>query len=349
MKYIPIALLFLISSVLVAQPKPGTQLPAGQPGVDFNKKDVKGKRDGIWVQQWKDTRNLLYKGQYEHGKPVGSWQRFYPDGTLSATMNHVQDTTVIDAIFFHTDGITKASEGRFVQKRKDGNWRIWSETGSLMSEENYKDSLLEGACKYFFDSGQLLKLETYKLGRLEGPFSEYFENGKKKAEGTHTAGERDGAFKQWYPSGVVDCEGKYIKGLQDGTWRYYHTDGKLKISVLYKRGKETKRKYENGTFKEHYDTQIPKSEYSYENGMKNGPFMEWYDKGQFVQVPGSQEDQEQGIIYREKLEGTQLRIKGDYVDDKLEGEIIYYRENGSIEKVEEWSEGMLMNTRAVPK
>jgi len=52
--------------------------------------------------------------------------------------------------------------------------------------------------------------------------------------------------------------------------------------------------------------------------------MEWYDKGQFVQVPGSQEDQEQGIIYREKLEGTQLRIKGDYVDDKLEGEIVYY-------------------------
>ncbi len=349
MKYIQLAIWMLISSVLIAQPKPGVQFPVGQPGVDFNKKDAKGKRDGVWVQQWKDTRNLLYKGQYEHGKPVGTWQRFYSDGALSATMNHVQDTTIIDAVFFHPDGITKASEGRFVKKRKDGNWRIWNESGKMISDENYKDSLLNGTCKYFFDSGQLLKLETYSLGRLEGPFTEYYIDGKKRSEGTNLGGSRDGAFKQWHESGAKDCEGKYIKGLEDGTWYYYYPDGRLKISVLYKLGKETKRKYENGTFKEYYDTQIPKSEYSYDNGLKNGPFTEWYDKGQFIQVPGSKEDQEQGIVYREKLDGTQIRMKGDYIDDKLEGEVVFYRENGSIEKVEEWADGKLVNTRAVPK
>ena len=83
--------------------------------------------------------------------------------------------------------------------------------------------------------------------------------------------------------------------------------------------------------------------------MKNGPFTEWYDKGQYVQVPGSAEDKEMGIIYREKLEGTQVRMKGDYVDDKLEGEVVFYRENGNIEKVEEWVDGKLVNTRSVPK
>ena len=68
-----------------------------------------------------------------------------------------------------------------------------------------------------------------------------------------------------------------------------------------------------------------------------------------MQVPGTKEDQEQGIIYRQKLEGTQLRMKGDYVNDKLEGEVVFYRENGNIEKIEEWVDGKLVNTRAVPK
>jgi len=184
---------------------------------------------------------------------------------------------------------------------------------------------------------------------LEGPFTEYYENAKKKSEGSYTGGEKDGAYKQWFESGTIDCEGKYYKGLQDGMWYYNHTNGKPKISILYKRGTESKRKYENGTFKEYYESLLPKSEYSYENGMRSGPFTEWYDVGQFVQVQASEEDLKLGIIYREKLEGTQVKMKGDYVDDKLEGEVVYYRENGAIEKVEEWVEGKCIKTREVPK
>jgi antitoxin component YwqK of YwqJK toxin-antitoxin module len=132
-------------------------------------------------------------------------------------------------------------------------------------------------------------------------------------------------------------------------WYYYYSSGKPKISLFYKKGKETKRKYENGTFKEYYDSEIPKSEYSFENGMRNGPFTEWYDVGQYAQVPSTDEDREIGIVYREKLEGTQVKMKGDYVDDKLEGEVVYYRENGAIEKVEEWVDGKCIKTREVPK
>ena len=336
-------------ATLSAQPKLGTSFPAGQPGVDFNKKDAKGKRDGLWVQQWKDTRNLLYKGQYEHGKPVGMWERYYPDGALASTTNHVQDTTIIDAVFFYPNGINKASQGRFVKKKKEGNWKIWNESGAIISDENFRDSLLDGTCKYFFDNGQLLKIETFKAGELEGPFTEYYENSQKKSEGSHAGGEKDGAYKQWFESGTVDCEGKYYKGLQDGMWYYNHSNGKPKISILYKRGTESKRKYENGTFKEYYESLLPKSEYSYENGMRSGPFTEWYDVGQFVQVQASEEDLKLGIIYREKLEGTQVKMKGDYVDDRMEGEVVYYRENGAIEKVEEWVEGKCIKTREVPK
>jgi antitoxin component YwqK of YwqJK toxin-antitoxin module len=83
--------------------------------------------------------------------------------------------------------------------------------------------------------------------------------------------------------------------------------------------------------------------------LKNGPFTEWYDVGKYVQVPSTDEDREIGIVYREKLDGTQVKMKGDYVDDKLEGEVVYYRENGAIEKVEEWVDGKCIKTRAAAK
>jgi antitoxin component YwqK of YwqJK toxin-antitoxin module len=332
-----------------AQPKPGTIYPDGKPGVNYNLKDAKGKKHGLWVQQWKDTRNLLYRGQFEHGMPSGIWERYYPDGALSAKVTHVQDTTVIDMVMFHPDGKTVAASGKFNKKKKEGLWKVWHESGILVSEENYTDSLLNGVCRYFYTSGSLLKSEEFRLGVKNGPFSEYYENGKKRAEGTYLNDEKDGDYKAWFENGKPDCTGKYLKGLQQGAWYFYYEDGRPKITVVFAAGKEVKRRYENGTFKEYYDSGIPKSEYSYENSKKNGPFTEWYDVGKYVTVETSEEEKAQGIVYREKLAGTQIKFHGDYVDDKLEGEVIYYRENGNVEKVEEWSDGVLIKTRAAMK
>jgi antitoxin component YwqK of YwqJK toxin-antitoxin module len=338
-------ILVCLSQLLWSQPKPGTIYPEGKPGVNYNLLNAKGKRDGVWIQQWKDTRNLLYKGQYKNGVPVGTWERFYSDGTLMATTVHVQDTTIVDVTFYFQDGKSKMSEGRFVKKKKEGVWKLWDEYGAMLSEEMYHDSLLDGVCKYFYESNKPLKIEQFRNGKKSGPFVEYYENGKKRAEGTYVNDEKDGAYKAWFESGNLDCEGKYFAGLPDGSWYYNLPDGKPKVSVLFKKGKEIKRKYENGDIKEYYDSGIPKVEFTVENGLKQGPFTEWYDQGQYVQVPGTKEDQEAGIVYREKLEGLQIKFHGDYVDDKLEGEVIYYRSNGSVEKIEEWSDGKLMRTR----
>jgi uncharacterized protein len=344
-----ISLTVCMATVAHAQPKPGTIYPDGKPGVQFNVRDTKGKKHGLWVQQWQETRNLLYRGQFEHGVPSGIWERYYPDGALSAKVTHVQDTTITETVMFHPDGKTQAAQGRFVRKKKDGLWKVWNEAGTLISEENFSDSLLNGSCKYYFASGKLLKTEVFTKGVKNGPFEEYYENGKKKSEGVYRGDEKDGPYKSWFENGKLDCEGKYVKGFQQGAWYYFYEDGKPKITVVFNSGKETKRRYENGTFKEYYESGLPKSEYSYDNGKKDGPFTEWYDVGHFVAVETTEEERAQGIVYREALKGTQIKFHGDYVNDKLEGEVIYYRENGNVEKVEEWSDGVLMKTRAAMK
>ncbi len=339
-------LLFALLNAVSVFAQPGKGLPQGVPGKDYNVTDVKGKRQGLWVQQWKESKNLLYRGEYKDGLPIGEWHRYYSDGKLMAITNHVKDTVTMDVSFFHPDGKTKMSEGRFQHRKKEGNWKLWDINGTLLSDEMYKDSLLSGNCKYYSPNSNLLRDENYLKGIKEGAFTEYFDNGKMMKQGTYFKGRLNGPYKSWNSNGKVDCTGAYKNGGPDGDWMCNDFDGIPKVSIRYKNGKEIKRIHQNGTFKEYYEGgEIPKSEYTYDGGKKNGPFTEWYEKGRYENIPTSEEDKNIGIYIRQKLVGTQIKMQGHYIDNKLDGEIFYYRLNGSLEKMEEWKNGELVKTR----
>lgn len=344
---------FSISFSLFAQ-KPGWEWPQGEAGKDYNLTDAKGKRQGPWIRVYNSNpKALLYKGQFLNGEPTGTWEWYYPTGELMTLMNHIKGETVTDNKNFYDDGKTLMSEGRFElktiegkQKRcREGLWKLYSRSGIVLAEENYLDSLLHGACKYYYASGKAVSLHQYVKGIKNGPFIDYYENGKKEREGTYVADDFDGTYKSWNENGTLESEGSFIKGAKNGTWYFYNGNGELEVSILYDRGVEKKRKYNKGTFKEYYESGIPKSEYSYENGKKDGPFTEWFEIGQFVQVPSSKEDLELGITHREKLDGTQIKKQGDYVNDLLEGEVIYFTEKGQIEKIEVYVSGVLKETK----
>jgi antitoxin component YwqK of YwqJK toxin-antitoxin module len=334
--------------------KPGKVFPEGTAGVNYNLRDAKGKKHGQWIRVYKDQPSTLYyRGQFTSGIPIGKFEFYSTDGSLSSVVDHVKDSTINDVTFFYPDGSTVKSVGRYLGtlengkwvRRKDGNWKTYSSAGVLLSDENYTADVLEGSCKYYYPTGKMVALYSYKSGQRSGPFSTWYENGKKEKEGFYLRDDFDGAYKSWHENGAMESEGSYASGVKEGTWYFYSSSGEPEITILYKKGVEVKRKHENGTFTEYYDSGIPKSEYSYESGKRNGPFKEWYDQGQFVQVPGSKEDAEVGIMYREKLEGVQLRIEGDYLNDQLEGDVIYYTEKGTIEKIETWAEGKLISVK----
>lgn len=345
---------FLIFSFMLLAQKPGHVWPEGEAGKDYNMVDAKGKRQGPWIRVYgNNPKALLYKGQFKDGNPEGVWEWYYPTGEIMTVMTHVKGEEITDNINYYEDGITKMSEGRFVVKTvggkpkrcREGAWKLYSKTGSVLAEENYKDSILDGVCKYYYPSGKLVSIYPYTMGERNGPFVEYYENGKKMREGTYKAGSWDGPFVSFYENGMKEMEGKYVKGVLDGSWRHYTPKGLVEMQVLYDKGTVVKKKYENGTFEDHYDSGIPKSEYSYSDGELDGPFTEWYDQGSFIQVPTSKEDQEMGVMYREKLDGTQIKRQGDYSNGKLEGEVIYYTEKGLIEKIEVYEDGVLVKTK----
>lgn len=344
--YFVFTLLHFLSS---AQVKPGTLYPSGLPGLDYNIIDEKGKRHGVWVQQWKDTRNLLYRGQYDHGVPVGVWKRYYPNGDMSAEMTHVKDTTIIDAIMYHPGGKVISSIGRFEKKKKTGLWKTFDSSGKILAEENFVDSLFHGTCTYFFDHGAVLKKVSYVYGKKDGPEEEFYQNGGLYRLITYKNDQFHGPYRIYTEEGKEEIIGEHYQDQKHGAWTYKEKNGVTKMRVLYKHGAEVRKILDNGKFTEYYPSEIPKSEYNYENSQKNGTFTEWYEKGKFEQIPASLEDQKMGIVYREKLMGTQIKVHGNYLNDQLEGSITYYRENGAIERVEEYEKGKLVNTRVLSK
>ena len=95
-------------------------------------------------------------------------------------------------------------------------------------------------------------------------------------------------------------------------------------------------------FKEYYNEDIPKNEYTYAKGMKNGPFKEYYDQGEWVIEERPEGQKGEPVESVRILKGVQIQRSGKYVNDLLEGEVSYFRKNGHSDKIEMYKEGVLL-------
>jgi antitoxin component YwqK of YwqJK toxin-antitoxin module len=245
------------------------------------------------------------------------------------------------------------SKGRYVgkvvakkwERQKQGRWEFFDADGRLIRFENYKDNLLNGESKVYYANGQVSHEMIYLGDKMNGPFTEYTVEGKVSKKGSYKNGIYDGNIVVNYDSGKKKEEGKFVNGMRDGGWNFYLETGLPELTIWFKNDKIEKKHYANGTFQTFFDSGIPQSEYSYKNYNKEGAFVEYYDKGTYEQIPASPEDVAQGIAFREQLKGTQVKQKGKYLNGQLNGEVLYYKISGELEKTEVYENGKLKETK----
>ncbi|MGB1031513.1 MAG: toxin-antitoxin system YwqK family antitoxin, partial [Flavobacteriales bacterium] len=201
-----------------------------------------------------------------------------------------------------------------------------------------------GTYKVYYSNGKVAEEAVYRNGEKDGPWRQYFESGKLRGEGTSSTGHFEGKVIYYHPNGVKLIEGEYVRGMKDGTWIKYTSGGDIEVVSSFKMGDLKAERCENGEFMKYFANGIPESEYVYVDGKKDGPFTEWYEQGEFVQVPMDKPKPGGGIQFKQKLEGAQIKRKGDYMNGKLEGEITYYNEDGKIIKIETYENGELIST-----
>ena len=309
-----------------------------------NQTDASGNKQGNWKKDHQNGRTR-YEGQFKNNEPVGVFKYYYDNGKLSATNNHLADGVSVSHHSYHINGKIKA-KGVYVMEKKDSLWQFFNDEEILVLEEVYEQDVLNGLSKsYYPKSGQPLEELTFKAGVKDGKWLKFFENGKPWIEADYQNGELHGKFNSYQENGKPILKGNYIEAVRHGRWLVYNMNGSVKTQDTYHQGTKTKSINQNGTFKEFYDDEKPKSEYTFKRGKEQGDFKEWYSNGKWVlkeQVSELEFQEETEIV--EELQGQTLKKKGRYVAGKLNGKMTYYKEDGSVERVEMYEMGELTST-----
>ncbi len=303
-----------------------------------NQTDAKGKQ-GPWERTWANSSQLRYKGQFKDDRPVGTFTYYSTVGKVESIVQHYPTGGASHAKHFHPNGKVMA-EGRYVGEDKDSTWNYFDAEGHLRSTERWKAGKLNGDQEAFFAEGGLANKCSWGLGKRNGTCTEFFANGQPRRVVTYVNDIPDGVETVYYESGKKEIEGKYVKGEREGAWMHYNDDGSVQIQIYYAKGEYVKDQKENGTFKEYYPNEQPKSEVTYKNGKKDGRFVEYHDNGHFVEQPTKLgPDQNARQDTERVLQGQTIKREGTYRNDLLEGDVKEYDEAGKLLKTTTYTAG----------
>jgi len=306
----------------------------------MNQTDAQGRKQGRWTKLYEDGK-LRYEGTFKDGKPTGLFSYYYPDGKVEATNNHLSDGHTAAAHMYHKNGRMKA-KGIYRDQKKDSLWQYYNEDQVLILEETYSREVLDGMQRsYFVTNGKPVEETTYTMGKRNGPWQRRYDNGKLWSNGSYKDDELHGDYEMNFPDGRPKMRGKYEAGMRTGVWLEFNDNGSVRTQTGFVAGVEKTVKRENGTFEEYYVSGIPKSKVTYFKGKLQGPFTEWYDKGEFKQStrPGKEGAPPEAV---EELVGTVLKRKGEYREGQLHGPVELYREDGTLERTEIYEKGTLI-------
>ena len=208
-----------------------------------NKVDQKGWKQGPWVKYYPDNKVPIYQGQFKNDKPYGEFRYYFSSGKLKAIIQHQNNLS--NALYYFENDQLMAS-GNYKEMKKDSVWTNYNSQGFIISRETYLLDKLNGIRVTYYLEGQgedkekVLTIENYKDSMLDGAFESYFVQGVNKEKGTYKKNKKEGEWLTYYNNGVITSRCTYRNGLQQG-WAYgYDTKGKLVGKTMFNKGIQLK-------------------------------------------------------------------------------------------------------------
>lgn len=202
----------------------------------WNQTDALGQRQGYWKKSYPDG-NLIYKGFFKDGRPVGKMERFYENGVRRAELVYLEGTEITHARIFYRTG-NLAAEGKYVNMAKDSVWRYYSYySDDLMYTETYKTGLKDGESRKFYPGGQIAEIMTWQMDMKEGLWKQFFEDSTIRLVSWHDSNLLHGRYQVYNRNHVLIMDGQYDYGKMDETWHFYDENGKEEHALHYVKGK----------------------------------------------------------------------------------------------------------------
>lgn len=183
-----------------------------------NKYNEAGKREGDWKGYYA-SNNLKYEGTFSNGKETGIFTYYEdsPERKIKATRDFTKDPNKNFAIFYFEG--KKMSEGWYKNQQKVGKWVYYHKGGiDVMSEETYKNGLLDGERVVYYQNGKKSEVEPYKNGKLDGKAVMYSEKGVLLKEENYVNGKREGWSIYYKSDGSLLKKGLYHADELSGKW-----------------------------------------------------------------------------------------------------------------------------------
>ncbi len=304
-----------------------------------NKIDSKGQKQGAWSKTY-ENGSIAYTAEFKNDKPIGLLTRYYEDGSLQAELYYTIAGKARAKLFYPETGSLLA-QGNYINQERDSTWNFFASDSTLTSRENFESGKRQGLSTIFYPDGSIAEKAIYDGGLKNGAWEQYFENGNPKLKATVTEGVNyDGKYTSYYDTGREMMRGSYQDGRKESSWYHFHEDGSIDVIYVYRGGKVVEEHPQNGVFDTYYKDDIKRSEYTYKKGVKDGPFKEYYDQGEWIEeeVP----DEYGGTRKVQKLHNIQLRQEGKFKDGQLHGEVITYSEKGKVIAKERYDMGKLI-------
>ena len=133
--------------------------------------------------------------------------------------------------------------GKYVDGKKEGEWKTYTEEGYLWKKHTYRNGQLNGKfVNYYTKTGVEETVGNYVNGKKSGNWNSYYSSGRKKLSGDYSNGHRQGVFTEWYENGqkksVINYSYEGNMNDKDGTVKGYNQNGTLKFEGRIEKGRK---------------------------------------------------------------------------------------------------------------
>lgn len=190
---------------------------------EINQLDSKGKRQGIWKKNFKDSEQIRYEGEFNHGKEIGVFKFYCEDcGTTPVMTKSFNENDAIAEVKYFSKKGKLISEGEMKGKVRIGPWIYYHNgTKNIMTKETYNNGELDGKKSTYYKTNVLAEEINYKNGIKDGPNNYYSPTGKLLKKLIYVNDELHGYAIYYDAQGDIVLEGNYKNGKKDGIWKTY--------------------------------------------------------------------------------------------------------------------------------
>lgn len=321
--------------------------------------------DSIW-KFYDENEKLILEITYKNDKKNGI-RRTYQENEIIEE-NFTDDVKQGSTLYYYADGKLK-KRVPFVNGIEDGMAYEYDPDGTIITMIEYKkgfivnrdkinrkdrNNLKQGRWIYFYDNGRIRMEGAYMDDKKNGYFKQYDREGNlvvvekyiddNLQENVAELVELD-VRTDYYPSGKIKTVASYKDGVPEGIRREYAEDGRILTAYTFKEGKitgqgiMTEEGIKQGPWKEYYSDGQLKAEGIYDKGNKVGGWKYYYPDGTLEQEGYYSTDGLADGAWKWYYPTGTLHREENYLYGLADGPSVEYDDIGNIVTSGEYLEG----------